>query len=72
MHSDVMSSSGVGGGYFWCLRHRRVETVPNVCADKYRLGPYATEAEAERALRTVADRNETWDAEDAQWSGDDR
>ena len=69
MHSDVMSSSGIGGGYFWCLRHHRVETAVDACAEKYRLGPFATQAEAEKALDKVAERNEAWDAEDARWSG---
>ena len=70
VHSDHMSSSGVGGGYFWCLRHNRVEPAAEACAEKYRLGPYATAAEAERALDKVAERNEAWDAEDARWAGD--
>ena len=66
-----MSSSGSGGTYYWCLRHNRVETDANACAAMHRLGPYATEAEAERALERVADRNAEWDAEDARWAGDD-
>ncbi len=70
VHSDVMSSSGVAGGYYWCLRHNRVETQDNACAARYRLGPYSTSAEAERALDRVAERNATWDAEDARWSGE--
>lgn len=36
MHSDVMSSSGNGGGYYWCPRHHRVETDANACPEKYR------------------------------------
>jgi hypothetical protein len=47
-----------------------VETGDNACADRYRLGPYATAAQAQRALEKVAARNEQWDAEDARWSGD--
>jgi hypothetical protein len=65
-----MSNSGFGGGYYWCLRHGRVETDANACAGKYRLGPYATVAEAEHALQRVRERNEQWDAEDARWAGD--
>jgi hypothetical protein len=65
-----MKNSGTGGKYFWCLRHNRVETDGNVCAERYRLGPYASAAEAERALDRVAERNATWDAEDARWSGE--
>ena len=68
VHSDVMSSSGIDGGYFWCLRHHRVETSSDDwCPGKERLGPYATEDQAQQALKTVADRNAVWDAEDAEW-----
>jgi len=70
VHSDVMSNSGAGRGYFWCLRHNRVESDDNVCAARNRLGPYPTAAEAERALEQVAERNAEWDAEDARWAGD--
>jgi hypothetical protein len=66
-----MSSSGASGRYYWCLRHNRVETAANACAERYRLGPYPTAAEAQRALDRVAERNAEWDAEDARWSGED-
>jgi hypothetical protein len=71
VHSVVMSISGEGGRYYWCLRHNRVETADNVCAERYRLGPYPTATEAERALDRVAERNATWDAEDVRWSGEE-
>jgi hypothetical protein len=71
VHSDVMSNSGSAVRYYWCLRHNRVETDDNACAERYRLGPYASAAEAERALDKVAERNVEWDAEDARWSGED-
>ncbi|MFP5335778.1 MAG: SPOR domain-containing protein [Actinomycetes bacterium] len=32
------------------------------------LGPYATRAEAERALETARQRTETWDEEDRRWN----
>jgi hypothetical protein len=70
VHSDGMSTSGVSGRYFWCLRHNRVETDDNACAEKYRLGPYPTATEAEHALQKVAERNDAWDAEDARWTGE--
>jgi hypothetical protein len=70
VHSDGMGSSGAGGDYYWCLRHNRVEQASNACAEKYRLGPYATEVEAAAALNKVAERNATWDAEDARWNGE--
>jgi hypothetical protein len=71
VHSYVMSRSGSDVRYYWCLRHNRVETDANACAAMHRLGPYATAAEAERALERVAERNAEWDAEDARWAGDD-
>jgi hypothetical protein len=71
VHSDVMSVSGRGGGYFWCLRHSRVETGDEVCPAQYRLGPYPSADAATRALETVEKRNAAWDAEDARWSGEE-
>jgi hypothetical protein len=70
VHSNDMSNSGSATRYFWCLRHNRVETSGNACAERYRLGPYGTEAEAQHALDKVAERNAEWDAEDARWSGE--
>jgi hypothetical protein len=71
VHSDLMSDSGRGGGYFWCLRHHRVETAANLCPAQYRLGPYASADDAERALEKVEERNKAWDAEDARWAGEE-
>ena len=72
VHSVLMSDSGPGGGgYFWCLRHQRVESGADLCAAKYRLGPYDSKAEAEQALQRVSDRNEEWEAEDARWTGEE-
>jgi hypothetical protein len=53
--------------YYWCLKHGRVETGDDVCPARDRIGPFATAAEAERALETVQQRNEVWDAENARW-----
>lgn len=72
MHSDGMSTSGSGGRYYWCLKHNRVETDDNACAEMYRLGPYQTATEAEHALQKVAERNEAWEADDARWNGEAR
>jgi hypothetical protein len=66
-----MSGSGKTGRYYWCLRHKRVETDANVCAERYTMGPYPSAAEAERALDTVAERNRAADAEDARWTGEE-
>ncbi|PZS28902.1 MAG: hypothetical protein DLM59_13835 [Pseudonocardiales bacterium] len=53
--------------YFWCLKHHRVEDDTNACQWSDRLGPYGTRDHAERALQTVAERNERFDAEDEEW-----
>ncbi len=70
MQSNLMSGSGSGHRYYWCLRHNRVETEANMCAAVHRLGPYQSASEAERALDRVAERNEEWAAEDARWAGE--
>lgn len=54
-------------GFYWCLRHSRVETGDDVCAARFRLGPFATAEEATHALERVAERNDEWDAEDERW-----
>lgn len=59
-------------GYWWCLRHKRVESGDNMCAARHRLGPFDTPTEAERALERVRERNEAWDEEDARWEGEAR
>lgn len=68
--SEDMTNNGVDQ-YYWCLSHHRVETDDNICAAVDRLGPYASPQEAEQALDRVRQRNETWDAEDARWNGED-
>ncbi len=70
VHSDGMSDSGRGGGYYWCLRHRRVETPADACPEQHRLGPYPSADDARQALDAVEKRNAAWDAEDARWTGD--
>jgi hypothetical protein len=66
-----MTNSGIIERYYWCLRHNRVETDVEACAAKYRLGPYPSGGEAERALERVRERNAEWDAEDARWTGEE-
>lgn len=36
---------------------------------EYRMGPYKTRQEAEKALELAKKRNEEWDAEDKRWAG---
>jgi hypothetical protein len=54
------------GPWFYCLKHKTVETRDG-CAERHRLGPYDTPEEAERALQSVAERNERLDEEDREW-----
>jgi glycerol-3-phosphate dehydrogenase len=57
------------GEFYWCMKHERVESGDHVCAARHRIGPFATAAEAERALETIQQRNEDWEAENARWEG---
>ncbi|MCZ2837228.1 hypothetical protein [Modestobacter sp. VKM Ac-2985] len=54
------------GPWFYCLKHHAVETRDG-CAERHRLGPYDTRAEAQDALEKVAERNEAADAADRAW-----
>jgi hypothetical protein len=54
--------------FWYCLKHHRVEPQDG-CADKDRLGPYPSQAEAARALDKVEERNEAWD-HDPNWNDD--
>jgi hypothetical protein len=54
------------GPWFFCLKHNTVEG-PDGCAERHRLGPFATQEEAAAALQKVAERNEQADAEDRAW-----
>ena len=50
--------------WWYCLRHDRVEPRKG-CPAGDRLGPYATEDEATRALELARERTAQRDAEDA-------
>ncbi|WP_245647223.1 hypothetical protein [Microtetraspora niveoalba] len=52
--------------WWFCLKHMRVEPEKG-CPNKDRMGPYASEAEASRALQTASERNEVWQAKDEEW-----
>lgn len=62
---STWSENGEKPEYWFCLKHHAVEPRQG-CANKDRLGPYETREAAEHALETVAERNEAWDAEDAE------
>jgi hypothetical protein len=57
------------GPWFFCLKHHTVETRDG-CAERHRLGPYATREEAEHALQSVAEREQKLTSEDRAWEGD--
>jgi hypothetical protein len=57
------------GPWFFCLKHHTVETRDG-CAERHRLGPYATREEAEHAVASVAEREEKLTSEDRAWEGD--
>jgi hypothetical protein len=54
--------------YWFCLKHHTVEGADG-CKAADRLGPYASAAEAGRALDKVAERNEAWE-NDPNWNDD--
>lgn len=54
--------------FYYCLKHRAVEGEDG-CRAKHRLGPYATQGEAEHALDRVEERNEAWE-NDPDWNDD--
>jgi hypothetical protein len=49
--------------WYYCLKHDAVEPEAG-CANKDRLGPYASQEEAANALALAARRNEAWAAAD--------
>lgn len=51
-------------GFWFCVKHKRVEQGEDMCPPIDRLGPYGTREEAENALETAERRNEEWDAQD--------
>jgi hypothetical protein len=57
------------GPWFFCLKHHTVEPRDG-CAERHRLGPYETRAQAERAVDSVAEREQKLTAEDRAWEGD--
>ncbi len=54
------------GPWYFCLKHGTVEDRDG-CAERDRLGPYATPEEAGRAIESVREREERLQAEDRAW-----
>lgn len=53
--------------YWWNTDTNRVETGDDLSPERFRLGPYPSEAAARNALQSVRERNERLDAEDEKW-----
>jgi hypothetical protein len=51
------------GQWFYCFRHKKVETLAD-CTDMDRMGPYPTKEDAEHWRDRVAERNEAWEKEE--------
>ena len=56
--------------YWYCVKHKTVESGVNVCPPIDRLGPFDTQEEAEHALEKAQERNEQWD-NDPNWNDED-
>jgi hypothetical protein len=63
-----MSTKDLSATFWFCLKHHAVEPFAG-CGSHDRIGPFNTEAEAANALKTIADRERRYDAEDAAWDG---
>ncbi|MGX7680513.1 hypothetical protein ACSMXN_16610 [Jatrophihabitans sp. DSM 45814] len=64
-----MSTTDREGTYWFCETHHTVEPF-NGCGSKNRIGPFDTAEAAANALKTIADRERRYDAEDSAWNGD--
>ncbi|MBD3010812.1 MULTISPECIES: hypothetical protein [unclassified Streptomyces] len=62
-------TAGKPGEWYYCIRHQKVEEGPE-CRAADRLGPYASPAEAARAMETARERNEEW-RNDPRWRDDE-
>lgn len=49
--------------WYYCLEHQGVEPEDG-CPNSERMGPYATEGEAQHAMERAAERNAAFDADD--------
>lgn len=56
--------------YFFNTRTKMVEKGRQ-SAWEHLMGPYDSHEEAEKALETAAQRNESWEDDDDEWQGED-
>lgn len=64
-----MSTTDLEGSYWFCETHHAVEKFDG-CGSRNRIGPFDSEAAAANALKTIAERERRYDAEDSAWNGD--
>ena len=65
-HSGPMT-----GSWYWCLKHGRAEGAEDGCPPEDRMGPYESREAAEHWKDRVDARNEEWEREDREWSGEE-
>ncbi|MFM2384869.1 MAG: hypothetical protein RL166_743 [Actinomycetota bacterium] len=63
MTNQPLDSSGVPEEFWFNLKTGQVE-FGKLSAASYRVGPFATESEARRALETLATRSQKWREDD--------
>jgi hypothetical protein len=56
--------------YWYNVSTGKVETEEDRGRGEDLMGPYATEAEASRALETAREKTERWDEQDKAWDED--
>ncbi len=66
VNASVDEEPTMSGQWYFCLRHAQVEGEDG-CKNADRMGPYASQEEAARALTTAQQRTEQWDAADEEW-----
>ena len=57
--------------WFWCMKHKRAEQGPDACPPDDTMGPYESKDAAEHWRERLEARNEKWDKEDREWSGEE-
>ncbi len=57
--------------YWFNVRTGKVETVFDKSQSKDLMGPYPTQAEAERSLESARARTQEWDEQDRRWRDGD-
>ena len=66
-----MTREGAAGTWYWCVHHNRAEEGADTCRADDRLGPYQSKEAAQNWRALVEARNDRWDEEDRDWSGEE-